>query len=60
MPSVTLEVRPSNTGAIALYEASVSALRARARGYYRDTGEDALIMWRTRWALRRRPRDPGP
>jgi ribosomal-protein-alanine N-acetyltransferase len=44
---ITLEVRPSNTGAIALYESfgfRAAGLRPR---YYRDTGEDALIMWRT-------------
>jgi ribosomal-protein-alanine N-acetyltransferase len=43
----TLEVRTSNTPAIALYE----RLHFRSAGtrprYYRDTGEDALIMWRT-------------
>jgi len=42
----TLEVRPSNTGAIALYERfgfRSAGIRPR---YYRDTGEDALIMWR--------------
>ncbi len=43
----TLEVRESNTPAIALYE----RLHFRAAGkrprYYRDNGEDALIMWRT-------------
>jgi ribosomal-protein-alanine N-acetyltransferase len=44
---VTLEVRPSNRRAIALYERfgfRAAGLRPR---YYRDTGEDALIMWRT-------------
>jgi ribosomal-protein-alanine N-acetyltransferase len=43
----TLEVRESNAPAIALYE----RLHFRAAGkrprYYRDNGEDALIMWRT-------------
>ncbi|MFZ0040327.1 MAG: ribosomal protein S18-alanine N-acetyltransferase [Solirubrobacteraceae bacterium] len=43
----TLEVRTSNTPAIALYE----RLHFRSAGtrprYYRDTGEDAVIMWRT-------------
>jgi [ribosomal protein S18]-alanine N-acetyltransferase len=42
----TLEVRPSNPTAIALYERfgfRSTGLRPR---YYRDTGEDALIMWR--------------
>jgi ribosomal-protein-alanine N-acetyltransferase len=43
----TLEVRPSNIGAIALYERfGFRAAGTRPR-YYHDTGEDALIMWRT-------------
>jgi ribosomal-protein-alanine N-acetyltransferase len=43
----TLEVRPSNTGAIAQYERfGFRAAGTRPR-YYHDTGEDALIMWRT-------------
>jgi len=45
--SYTLEVRPSNATAISLYERfSFRSDGVRAR-YYRDTGEDALIMWRT-------------
>jgi len=45
--SYTLEVRPSNAPAIALYERfSFYSAGTRPR-YYRDTGEDALIMWRT-------------
>jgi ribosomal-protein-alanine N-acetyltransferase len=43
----TLEVRPSNAPAIALYEQfgfRSAGIRPR---YYQDTGEDALIMWRT-------------
>jgi ribosomal-protein-alanine N-acetyltransferase len=45
--SYTLEVRPSNPGAIALYQRfGFRAAGTRPR-YYRDTGEDALIMWRT-------------
>ena len=42
----TLEVRPSNAPAIALYERlgfRSAGLRPR---YYHDTGEDAMIMWR--------------
>jgi [ribosomal protein S18]-alanine N-acetyltransferase len=45
--SYTLEVRPSNAAAIALYEQfgfHSAGIRPR---YYEDTGEDALIMWRT-------------
>jgi [ribosomal protein S18]-alanine N-acetyltransferase len=43
----TLEVRESNAPAIVMYE----RLHFRAAGkrprYYRDNGEDAVIMWRT-------------
>jgi ribosomal-protein-alanine N-acetyltransferase len=45
--SFTLEVRPSNAGAIALYERFGFRSAGTRRRYYRDTGEDALIMWRT-------------
>jgi ribosomal-protein-alanine N-acetyltransferase len=42
----TLEVRTSNAPAIALYERySFRSAGTRPR-YYRDTGEDAVIMWR--------------
>jgi [ribosomal protein S18]-alanine N-acetyltransferase len=44
---ITLEVRPSNAGAIALYESFGFRSSGLRPGYYRDTGEDALIMWRT-------------
>jgi ribosomal-protein-alanine N-acetyltransferase len=45
--SYTLEVRPSNPGAIALYgRFGFHSAGTRPR-YYRDTGEDAVIMWRT-------------
>jgi ribosomal-protein-alanine N-acetyltransferase len=44
---VTLEVRPSNAGAIALYERFGFRVAGRRRRYYQDTGEDALILWRT-------------
>jgi [ribosomal protein S18]-alanine N-acetyltransferase len=42
----TLEVRVSNTGAIALYEGLGFERRGVRRGYYTDNREDALIMWR--------------
>jgi ribosomal-protein-alanine N-acetyltransferase len=45
--SYTLEVRPSNAGAIALYERFGFRSAGTRRRYYRDTGEDAVIMWRT-------------
>lgn len=43
---VTLEVRPSNRSAIALYERYGFDSGGLRRGYYPDNGEDALIMWR--------------
>ncbi|CAB4929913.1 unannotated protein [freshwater metagenome] len=44
---LTLEVRPSNDGAIALYERYGFLAAGRRKRYYQDNGEDALIMWRT-------------
>jgi ribosomal-protein-alanine N-acetyltransferase len=45
--SYTLEVRPSNMTAIALYERFGFRSAGTRRRYYHDTGEDAVIMWRT-------------
>jgi ribosomal-protein-alanine N-acetyltransferase len=45
--SYTLEVRPSNAQAIALYERFGFRSAGTRRRYYQDTGEDAVIMWRT-------------
>jgi [ribosomal protein S18]-alanine N-acetyltransferase len=42
----TLEVRVSNTQAIALYERLGFQSRGVRRGYYTDNREDALIMWK--------------
>ena len=42
----TLEVRVSNTRAIALYAQLGFEQRGIRRGYYTDNREDALIMWR--------------
>ena len=42
---ITLEVRTSNTGAIAMYERFGFRAAGHRRRYYQDTGEDALIMW---------------
>ena len=39
-----LEVRPSNTHALALYESLGFLVIGRRNGYYFDTGEDALVM----------------
>jgi len=43
---VTLEVRPSNRSAIALYETYGFRTYGYRKGYYSDNGEDAMIMWR--------------
>ena len=43
----TLEVRPSNAGAISLYEGFDFKRAGLRKGYYHDNKEDALIMWRT-------------
>lgn len=45
---VTLEVRPSNGSAIAMYERLGFRLAGRRHRYYPDNGEDAIIMWRNR------------
>lgn len=44
MPSVVLEVRESNTNAQALYERFGFKRIGRLRKYYKDDGEDALVM----------------
>ncbi|MDB9511336.1 ribosomal protein S18-alanine N-acetyltransferase, partial [Kamptonema animale CS-326] len=42
----TLEVRSSNLVAISLYQKFGFQEAGRRRGYYQDSGEDALILWR--------------
>ena len=49
---LTLEVRESNLGAIALYERFGFRSAGVRRRYYQDNGEDAVIMWRTPATLR--------
>ena len=49
---LTLEVRQSNGGAIALYERFGFRSAGVRRRYYQDHGEDAMIMWRTPATLR--------
>jgi ribosomal-protein-alanine N-acetyltransferase len=39
-----LEVRASNRGAIDLYQKTGFVIEGIRKGYYDDTGEDALIM----------------
>jgi ribosomal-protein-alanine N-acetyltransferase len=41
----TLEVRKTNTAALRLYEKYAFKPVGVRRGYYSDTGEDALVMW---------------
>ncbi|BAZ14241.1 ribosomal-protein-alanine acetyltransferase [Calothrix sp. NIES-4071] len=41
----TLEVRPSNVGAITLYQKFGFKTAGRRRRYYKDNDEDALILW---------------
>lgn len=42
--TVGLEVRPSNTEARGLYDSFGFKVVGRRKGYYYDTGEDALVM----------------
>ena len=49
---LTLEVRRSNAGAIALYERFGFRAAGVRRRYYQDNGEDAVVMWRTPATLR--------
>lgn len=44
--SMTLEVRAKNEVAQNLYRKFNFAAKGKRRGYYSDTGEDAIIMWR--------------
>jgi ribosomal-protein-alanine N-acetyltransferase len=41
----TLEVRASNSAAIAMYEHFGFRPSGHRRRYYHDNGEDALVMW---------------
>lgn len=41
---IGLEVRPSNREALPLYESFGFKVVGRRKGYYYDTGEDALVM----------------
>jgi ribosomal-protein-alanine N-acetyltransferase len=43
--NLTLEVRMSNSGAQALYQRFGFVPAGVRRGYYPETGEDALVMW---------------
>ncbi|MFB2839142.1 ribosomal protein S18-alanine N-acetyltransferase [Floridanema evergladense] len=41
----TLEVKASNQPAISLYQKFGFKVAGTRRGYYQDTGEDALVLW---------------
>ena len=43
----TLEVRDSNLAAVGLYKKFGFKEAGRRKRYYEDTGEDALVMWRS-------------
>ena len=43
--AMTLEVRESNDEAATLYDRFGFAAAGRRRGYYADSGEDAIVMW---------------
>ncbi|MHB8635032.1 MAG: ribosomal protein S18-alanine N-acetyltransferase [Fimbriimonadaceae bacterium] len=45
MLCATLEVRASNSAAVALYESLGFTTTARRKKYYPDNREDALVMW---------------
>ena len=45
--AITLEVRPSNTAAVRLYENFGLKSVGRRKNYYDKPKEDALIMWNT-------------
>ena len=45
--SLTLEVRSGNAPAIHVYEKAGFVSMGVRKGYYLDSGEDALIMWKT-------------
>lgn len=42
----TLEVRDGNEAAIGLYRELGFVIAGRRPGYYQDSGEDAIVMWR--------------
>jgi ribosomal-protein-alanine N-acetyltransferase len=54
--TIVLEVRPSNLVAQSLYRSLGFYLAGRRSGYYRDTGEDAIVMVRR---VREEDEDPS-
>lgn len=49
---MTLEVRPSNLPALTLYQRTGFVSHGVRPGYYADTGEDAVIMWKELYPVR--------
>lgn len=43
---ITLEVRPSNRPAQCLYRKLGFTVHGLRKGYYSDSGEDAIVMWK--------------
>ena len=46
--AMTLEVRPTNAPALALYKGYGFKEAGRRPNYYQDNGEEATIMWNTK------------
>ena len=46
IPKASLEVRISNQGAQQLYKKENFIYISKKRSYYKDNGEDALVMWK--------------
>lgn len=46
---IFLEVRASNLGAQTLYESAGFQIAGRRKAYYRDTGEDGIVMELKKW-----------
>ncbi len=46
--AMTLEVRPSNAAALAVYAKFGLKSVGLRKGYYQDNGEDAMILWNTK------------
>ena len=46
--AITLEVRPSNTVAVKMYESFGLKSVGRRKNYYTNPVEDALVMWNTK------------
>ncbi|MFA7673374.1 MAG: ribosomal protein S18-alanine N-acetyltransferase [Clostridia bacterium] len=54
---MTLEVRENNVYALKLYENLGFVSYGKRKGYYQDTGEDAVIMWKELFGPTGKPED---